>query len=228
MSRDPPKWHVICWHTDMSWKCRECCPNMLSDSVVRTMPEDMICHVRMMSADILADSFDIKKECGRLRLKTVLPIHRRLLCQPNHDKPSAASGSAAFALVVSFLVASRLMASGLTSFGFAYYCWLLWVQCWLVQWCGASKLPVASNFVVVSFWVSCSGFREATFWGAGFSSISLAAAEFRWCQVHHLDAWTHLSQRLQNPTLPNPMRRKPQVCPCHFLQMQQKPILIVI
>ena len=86
------------------------------------MPDDMICHVRMMSADILADSFDIKKECGRLRLKTVLPTHRPLLCQPNHDKPLAASGSAAFAVVVSFLVASRLMASGLTSFGFAYYC----------------------------------------------------------------------------------------------------------
>ena len=38
-----------------------------------------------------------------MRLNTVLPTHRPLLCQPNHDKHSAAPGSAAFGLVVSGL-----------------------------------------------------------------------------------------------------------------------------
>jgi hypothetical protein len=37
---------------------------------------------------------------------------------PNHDKPSVASGSAAFGLVVSSLAASGSMAFGLMSFGF--------------------------------------------------------------------------------------------------------------
>ena len=38
-----------------------------------------------------------------MRLNTVPPTHRPLLCQPNHDKHSAAPGSAAFGLVVSGL-----------------------------------------------------------------------------------------------------------------------------
>ena len=111
--------------------------------------------------------FDIKKKCGRLRPNTIPTTHRPLLCQPNHDKVFAASGSMAFCLVVSGLAASGLLASSLTLFGFACYGWLLRVQCWLVWWCGASKLLVASDFAAASFWVSCIGFGEAGFEALG-------------------------------------------------------------
>jgi hypothetical protein len=82
------------------------------------MPDDMSGQRQPTCRLIL---FDIKKNNGRMRLNTVPPTHRPLLCQPNHDKPSAASGSAAFGLVVSGLVVSGSTASGLKSFGVACY-----------------------------------------------------------------------------------------------------------
>jgi len=57
MLPDPPKRHVVCRHADMSWKCLESRPDMSSDSVVWTMPDDMTCRVETTSADMSADSF---------------------------------------------------------------------------------------------------------------------------------------------------------------------------
>jgi hypothetical protein len=80
---------------------------------------------------------DIKKKCvnGGFQPSAHSPP---TFMSPNHDKPSAASGSMAFGLVVSGLAASGSTAFGLMSFGFSCDGWLFWVQCWLVQWCGSS------------------------------------------------------------------------------------------
>jgi hypothetical protein len=66
MLRNPPKRHVVCRHADMSWKCRECCPDISSDSVVWTMPDDMTCRVGTTSADMSADSFWRKEKMWQI------------------------------------------------------------------------------------------------------------------------------------------------------------------
>lgn len=58
---DPPKQHVSCRHADMLWKCWECCPVMLSNSVIKTLQGDTTCHVTTMSADMLVNIFWTKK-----------------------------------------------------------------------------------------------------------------------------------------------------------------------
>ena len=47
---------------DILVKCWECWLDMLSNSVVQTMPDDMTCHVRMTSANMSADFFLHKKQ----------------------------------------------------------------------------------------------------------------------------------------------------------------------
>ena len=91
------------------------------------------------------------------------------------------------------------------------YGWLLRIQCWLVRWCGASKLPVASDFAAASFWVSCSGFGEA-----GFEALGSAASVWQLPDSGGIRYTIgclnpQVSPRLQNPALPNPMWEKPWV-----------------
>ena len=59
---NPPTRHVVRRHADMSGKCREHRPDMLSDYVVRTMPDDMTCRVWTTSANMSADSFGHKEK----------------------------------------------------------------------------------------------------------------------------------------------------------------------
>ncbi len=47
-------------------KCRECRPDMSSNSAIWTMPDDMTCHVKIMSGIMSADSFGHKEKTAKL------------------------------------------------------------------------------------------------------------------------------------------------------------------
>ena len=72
VSPDPPKQHVVRWHGDMSWKCRGCRPDMSSNYVAWTMPDDVTCRVGATSADMSADSFGHKEDVASS--KTCRPV----------------------------------------------------------------------------------------------------------------------------------------------------------
>ena len=155
--------------------------------------------------------FDIKKKCGRSRLNTVLPTHRPLLCQPNHDKHSAASGSAAsgsaaFGLVVSSLAVrclGLLATVDCCGFSIGWFGGVGPVSCHLHQ-----ILPQQ----VSEFLAAVSGKRVLRRWvrRLQFGSCRIQAASGP--PSRHLSP--QVLPRQQNPVLPNPMRGKPRVCPC--------------
>ena len=157
--------------------------------------------------------FDIKKKCGRLRLNTVPPTHRPLLCQPNHDKHSAAPGSAAFGLVVSGLAVcclGLLATVDCCGFSIGWFGGVGPVSCHLCQ-----ILPQQ----VSEFLAAVSGKRVLRRWvrRLQFGSCRIQAASGP--PSRHLSP--QVSPRQQNPVLPNPMRGKPRVCPCRSRQTQQ-------
>ncbi len=128
--------------------------------------------------------FDIKKKYGRLRLNTVPPTHRPLLCQPNHDKHLAASCLAALGLVVSGLAVCCLGLLAMVD-----YCGFSLVLAGLVVW--GQWAAICVRFCHSKFLCFLQRFRGSGFWGAGFGSFRLAAAGFRRHQVHHPDTWAY-------------------------------------
>ena len=144
--------------------------------------------------------FDIKKKCGRLRLNTVPPTHRPLLCQPNHDNHLAASGLVDFGLVVSGLAVcclGLLATVDCCGFSIGWFGGVGPVSCHLRQ----ILLQQVSEFLaaVLGKWV-----LRRWVWRLQFGSCWIQAASGTLSRLLSLQ----VSPRPQNPALPNPMRGK--------------------
>ncbi len=99
---------------------------------------------------------------------------------PNHEKPLAASGSAAFGLVVSGSAASALACSG--SVG---CCLAILVDCFGFG-CGWCRGFAAAGCVASGFAVA--GSAAAGFEALGWTALSLAVVRLKQHQVHHTNA----------------------------------------
>ena len=175
---DPPKWHVILTYANVSWKCLECWPDISSNSVIRTMPDNMTCCVGTMSANMSADSFGHKEKMCKWRLSTIPSTHCPPIWSPNHDKPLAASGLAVFGSAASSLASSGSVGCHLAILNdcFGFGC------CW------------------------CCGFAAAGCVVWGFAISGLASAGFEalgwWNQVWQCSGWSSI--RYIVLTLPKP------------------------
>ena len=211
MSRNPPKWHVVRRHADMSWKCREYCPNILSDSVVWTMPVNMRCHVWMTCWLIL---FDIKKWQNEAEYRLAHSLPTFMSTQPWQTFGGFWFGGFWF---------GGFRFGGFWVDGFPFD--VVWVCCgFSIGWFGGVGpvscllgqilLQQVSEFPAV---VLGKQVLRRCVWRLQFGNCWIQAVSGT--SSRHLSP--QVSPRPQNPALPNPMRGKPRVCPCRSRQIKQ-------